>query len=109
MPEIVEKGRELFLKHIARPPIQSYVHSAVLNLLHVGRDGYPVNCSPVRKYVDMLLQLDAAGLPAYESDLELAVLRESTIYYKTEGQKLLETCNAPEYLRRVRPFVPAVV
>ena len=58
--------------------------------------------------VDVLLQLDAAGLTVYKRDLEPVVLDESTAYYKAEGERLLETCDAPEYLRRVSSFISAV-
>ena len=56
----------------------------------------------------MLLQLDAAGLTVYKRDLEPVVLDESTAYYKAEGERLLETCDAPEYLRRVSSSISAV-
>ncbi|VDB88409.1 unnamed protein product [Peniophora sp. CBMAI 1063] len=102
LPEIVEKGRELFLKHIIRPPIQGHVQSAVLGLLRIERDGYVINRSSVTGCVDVLLQLnDPSGLTVYKRDLEPVVLSESQAYYKAEGERLLETCDAPEYLRRV--------
>lgn len=37
----------------------------------------------------------------YKRDLEPAFLRESEVFYKGEGIKLLDTCDAPEFLRRV--------
>lgn len=107
LPEIVEKGRELFLKHIIRPPIQGHVQSAVLSLLRIERDGYVINRSSVTGCVDVLLQLnDGSDLTVYKRHLEPVVLRESTAYYAAEGQRLLETCDAPEYLRRVHITFP---
>ena len=102
LPEIVAKGRELFLKHIIRPPIQGHVQSAVLSLLRIEREGYVINRSSVTGCVDVLLQLNDGGeLTVYKRDLEPVVLKESEAYYRAEGEKLLETCDAPEYLRRV--------
>lgn len=50
----------------------------------------------------LLLKVDGDGLPVYKRDLEPAILRESEAFYQGEGDKLLESCDASEYLRRVR-------
>jgi cullin 3 len=49
----------------------------------------------------LLLRVDGDGPSVYKRDLEPAILRDSEAFYKGEGNKLLETCDAPEYLRRV--------
>lgn len=103
LPEVVEKGRDLFLKHIIRPPIYDHISSAILSLLRIERDGYVINRSAVTGCVDVLLQLSdgADGYTVYKRDLEPAILRESTAFYTAEGVRLLESCDASEYLRKV--------
>lgn len=104
MPEIWDSGLILFLQHIIRPPIKGHLISAVLDEIRTERDGYVINRSAVKGCVDVLLQLsdESSGVSVYKKDLEPAILRESEIFYKAEGLKLLETCDAPEYLSRVR-------
>jgi len=102
VPEICEAGLHLFLKHIIRPPIQQHIVTAILNQVRFERDGYSINRSPVKGCVDVLLSLEVEGsLTVYKRDLEPAFLRESEGFYKVEGVKLLESCDAPEFLRRV--------
>ncbi|KAG6842292.1 hypothetical protein C0991_010580 [Blastosporella zonata] len=103
VPEIADAGLHLFLKHIVRPPIQQHICSAILNQVRFERDGSSINRSPVKGCVDVLLSLevDESSLTVYKRDLEPAFLRESEAFYKAEGAKLLETCDAPEFLRRV--------
>lgn len=57
----------------------------------------------VKECVDVLLQLsvDHDAKTVYKRDLEPAVLTASEAFYSAEGKQLLETCDAPEYLRRV--------
>jgi len=103
VPEIWDAGLNLFIKHIIRPPIEDHMISAILTQIQTERDGYVINRSAVKGCVDVLLQLldDRDGISVYKRDLEPAVLRESEVFYKREGLHLLETCDAPEYLRRV--------
>ncbi|KAI0264505.1 Cullin-domain-containing protein [Gloeopeniophorella convolvens] len=102
--EVVEMGRDLFVKHIIRPPIKEHIINAVLSLLHIERDGYVINRSAITNCVDALLQLSdsADGMTVYKRHLELDILQQSEVYYKAEAAKLLETCDAPEYLLRVQ-------
>ncbi|KAI0313750.1 Cullin-domain-containing protein [Amylostereum chailletii] len=102
VPIIVDAGRELFLQHIIHPPIKDHLFSAILNLLRIERDGFMIGRSAVTGCVDVLLQLTDGpeGLSVYKRDLEPSILRESTEYYKEEGERLLETLDAPEYLQR---------
>ncbi|KAI0049751.1 Cullin-domain-containing protein [Auriscalpium vulgare] len=102
LPEIIEAGRDLFLKHVIRPPIAGHLVAAILNFLHIERDGYVINRSAATGCVDVLLQLSdkTEHVTVYKRDLEPSILKETEAYYKAEGERLLETCDAPEYLRR---------
>ncbi|KAI0303827.1 Cullin-domain-containing protein [Multifurca ochricompacta] len=102
--EVVELGRDLFVKHIIRPPIKDHIINAILNLLHIERDGYVINRSAITNCVDALLQLSDSpdGTTVYKRYLEPDILRQSDTYYRAEAEKLLETCDTPEYLRRVQ-------
>jgi len=104
VPEIWDAGLELFLKHIIRPPIQDHVVTAVLKLIQLEREGYSINRSAVKGCVSVLLLLTVSpdGPSVYNRDLEPDILRGSDSFYKAEALNLLETCNAPEYLRKVR-------
>lgn len=103
VPEIWDKGLLLFLKHIIRPPIDGHIVSAILNQIQTERDGFVINRSAVKGCVEVLLQLsEPEGPSVYKRDLEPAFLKESKSFYRDEGEKLLETCSAPEYLSRVR-------
>ncbi|ETW83078.1 hypothetical protein HETIRDRAFT_474227 [Heterobasidion irregulare TC 32-1] len=103
LPEVLDLGHRLFLKHIIRPPIKEHVFSAILSILRIEREGYVINRSAATGCVRVLLQLSGAsdGTTVYKQDLEPMILKESEEFYKMEGQKLLETCDASEYLRRV--------
>jgi cullin 3 len=103
--EVVELGRDLFVKHIVRPPIKDHVITAILSLLRIERDGFVINRSAVTNCVDALLQLSdhPDGISVYTRYLEPEILRQSVAYYKAEAERLLETCDTPEYLRRVCP------
>ncbi|KAI0001508.1 Cullin-domain-containing protein, partial [Russula compacta] len=102
--EVVDLGRDLFVKHIIRPPIQDHIINAILSLLHIERDGYVINRSAITNCVDALLQLSDSsdGVTVYKRHLEPEILRQSEAYYKAEAARLLETCDALEYLRRVQ-------
>ena len=103
MPEVVEKGRELFVRRIIRAPVYEHISAAVLSLLHTERDGFAIDRSAVTGCVDVLLQLsdNLDGLTVYKRALEPSILRESEAFYVVEGEKLLRSCDAPEYLRKV--------
>ncbi|OCH95394.1 Cullin-domain-containing protein [Obba rivulosa] len=103
VPEIWDAGLQLFVKHIIKPPIEDHVISAALTQIQTERDGYVINRSAVKGCVDVLLQLHDPhdDSTIYKRDLEPAVLRESEMFYKLEGERLLETCDAPEFLRRI--------
>jgi cullin 3 len=103
VPEIWDAGYILFWKHIIRPPIDQHVYSAILSQIQIERDGYVINRSAVKECVDvlLLLRVDGDGVSVYKHDVEPAILRDSEAFYMVEGERLLETCDAVEYLRRV--------
>lgn len=93
----------IFHDHMIKPPIREYLVSAVLNQIKIEREGFAINRSAVKSCVDVLLQLqeDQDGSSVYKKVLEPAILKDSEVFYAAEGQNLLNTCDAPEYLRRV--------
>ncbi|KAH9949907.1 Cullin-domain-containing protein [Amylocystis lapponica] len=109
VPEIWEAGFLLFLKHIIRPPIEDHIISAILTQIQTERDGYVINRSAVKGCVDVFLQLydEHEDITVYKRDIEPAVLKESEAFYKKEGEHLLETCDAREYLSRVESRLDA--
>ncbi|CAL1716698.1 unnamed protein product [Somion occarium] len=103
VPEIWDAGLLIFLEHIIRPPFQDHIIAAILTQIQTERDGYVINRSAVKGCVDVLLTLKErdSSVTIYKRDLEPAILQESELFYKTEGEKLLEISAAPEYLQRV--------
>ncbi|KAL0061909.1 hypothetical protein AAF712_011193 [Marasmius tenuissimus] len=103
VPETWYFGLELFLKHIIRPPIKEHLITAILNLLEFEREGYTINRSAVKGCVEIFLSLDVSsgGPSLYKQELEPALLKESREFYQNLGQTLRDSCDAPEYLRRV--------
>ena len=95
----------LFLSQMIRSPIKEHIVNAILNQLEIEREGYVINRSAVKSCVDVLLALhyetDTGPISVYKRDIEPAVLKESEAFYKEEGERLLMTCDSPEYLRRV--------
>jgi cullin 3 len=103
VPEIMDQGLNLFLQRILRPPISTHLISAILAEIRVERDGYSVHRSELKGCVDVLLSLCAStdGPTVYKTDLEPAVLSQTAAFYQAEGERLLQTCDAAEYLSRV--------
>ncbi|KAI0033547.1 Cullin-domain-containing protein [Vararia minispora EC-137] len=105
VPSILEKGRDLFLKHIIRPPIIDHIVSSILKLLRIDRDGYITDLFALQGCVQVLLNLQlsdgAEYTSVYKRDLEPSILRETTEFYAAEGVRLLQTCGASEFLCKV--------
>jgi cullin 3 len=101
--EVVDLGRDLFVKHIIRPPIKDHVINSILSLLHIERDGYVINRSAIMSCVDTLSKLSDSsdGTTVYKQHLEPEILSQSEAYYNAEAARLLETYDTLEYLRRV--------
>ena len=92
-----------------RPPIKGYIVDAVLDLIRIDREGYAINRSTLRNCTDVLTTLlyatEKGQVSVYRKDVEPVILSESTRFYQLEGERLLATCNASDYLRRVSyPF-----
>ena len=75
-----------------------------------------INRSTVKGCVDVFLGLIADAdtqETVYKRDLEPPFLKESEAFYRAEGERLAETCDSPEYLRRVRHlqlvFMPRLI
>jgi len=109
VPEITIAGLHLFLDnvlHSTNLPVREYVISALLGQVQVERDGYSINRSAMKECVEVYTTLinPRNGAKVYYEDLEPSFLNESQRFYASEAQKLLETCDAPEFLRRASPF-----
>ncbi|TDL25857.1 Cullin-domain-containing protein [Rickenella mellea] len=105
VPVIWDAGLKIFHDHMITTAIRSHINEAILGQIQVEREGYAINRSAVKSCVDVLLQLndgtDGQPISVYKNDLEPEVLKESDAFYQLEAQNLLESCDAPEYLRRV--------
>ena len=90
-----------------KPPILEHITTAILNQILIDRDGYAINRSAVKSCVDVLLRLryENDGATVYQRHIEPGILKESKSFYTEEGTKLVETCDAPEFLRRVRALL----
>ncbi|KDQ14875.1 hypothetical protein BOTBODRAFT_158904 [Botryobasidium botryosum FD-172 SS1] len=102
---IWDAGVQLFLQRIIRSPaynICSHIINCILTQIHIERDGYTITRSSMKGCVDILLQIVDIdnGLSVYKTDLEPRVLQESKAFFEAECERLLEVCDAPEYLRR---------
>lgn len=105
LPLIYEAGIDLYLKQMIRPPVNSYIVDAILDLIRIDRQGYAINRSTLRNCTDVLTTLQYATekgpISVYRKEVEPAILSESMRFYQLEGERLLATCNASDYLRRV--------
>ena len=106
VPEIWDAGLTHFLEHIILSslyPIKNHLVSTILKQVQLERDGYVINRSAMKSCVDVLLELsaDKHGATVYAKYLEPDLLKESEVFYKAEGERLMDTCDAPEYLQRV--------
>lgn len=94
-------GLTLFYKHIIKSPIKDHIVTAILNQVRHERNGYGINRSAVKGCVEVFLRLNFDDATVYKHDLEPRLLQESEAFYKKEGQELVNSCDAPEFLRRV--------
>ena len=99
-------GRDRFVQRFLRPQIKDHVINAILSLLHNERKGQVVNRSAIKNCVNALSQLtdSSDGTTVYERHLEPRILHQTEVYYEAEVGKLLLTCGALEYLRKVNPM-----
>lgn len=106
VPPIFEQGLQLFVDRIIRSPvypIRGHLINTLLAQIQVERDGYTINRSAVKGCVEVLMELQDLKETAtiYKKDFEPVFLRESELFYQNEGERLIQSCDAPEYLRRV--------
>ncbi|KAK2463401.1 hypothetical protein APHAL10511_004487 [Amanita phalloides] len=103
VPGTWDLGRLLFREHIMKVSIREQLICAILNQIHFEREGYVINRSSVKGSVDIFTSLytEDEHTSLYEQYLEPAILSESTAYYKAEGDKLLQLCDASAFLKRV--------
>lgn len=94
---------KLFREHMLKRPILDHIVSAILNEIEVEREGYVINRSAVKSCVDILLQLQEGydGPNVYQSVVEPEIISSSRIYYAREGDALLNSCDAPGFLKKV--------
>lgn len=106
---IFEQGQQLFLERVIRSPnyaIKSHLITTLLMQIKIERDSYTVNRSAVKGCVEVLLELKDrrdswdSAVSVYEKDFEPIFLKESESFYKAEATRLLETCNAMQYLKK---------
>jgi len=106
VPQIWDAGLQLFIDRIIGSPLQpirEHVLNAVLRQLRLERDGHPINRSTTKGAIEVYRNLaDRDGSSVFEKELEPSILRETETYYKLEGETLISSCSAPDYLRRVR-------
>ena len=97
---------QLFLDRIIHSPlyvIRRHVLATLQQQIRLERDGYPVNRSAIKGCVDVYRELidENTNISIFKREMEPHILEESEVYYKREGEYMLETCDAPEFLRRV--------
>lgn len=102
LPPTNELGLNLFLERIMRPPIVDHLISSILSQIHHERNGYDIAPSIVKGCVDIFLSLQADhSTTVYKHLLEPQILDRSLAFYSQEGEHLLNTCDTPEFLKRV--------
>lgn len=124
MPPVWDLGLYIFLTHVIRSPthpISTYLINAIITLITSERLGDTINTSVLRSATEMLTDLSnhstdiikrvddrtggngggPIGKSIYASDFEPLFLAESRAFYRDEGLRLLNCCDASEYLRKV--------
>jgi cullin 3 len=106
VPQIWDAGLQLFIDRIIGSPIypiRQHVLNAVLRQLRLERDGYAVNRSTIKGAIEVYRNLtNHDNASVFKKELEPSILRETEAYYRLEGETLISSCSAPEYLRKVR-------
>ncbi|KAH9808719.1 Cullin [Melampsora americana] len=124
MPPVWDLGLYIFLTHVIRSPhhpISSHLINAIITLITSERLGDTINSSVIRSATEMLTDLTnhsieiikrvddktggngggPVGESIYSTDFEPLFLAESREFYKNEGNQLLSSCNASEYLKKI--------
>lgn len=106
----MDVGLDLFLEHIILStsyPIKNQIVSTILKQIQLERDNYAINQSAIKLCVHILqaLYVEKHSVTVYSKHFEPDFLKESEMFYKLEGETLLDTCDAPTYLERVRALI----
>lgn len=124
MPTVWDLGLYIFLTHIIRSPrfpISSYLITGIITLITSERLGDTINSSVIRSVTDMLTDLTnhspdtikriddknggngggEVGQSIYKTDFEPIFLIQSREFYREEGNRLLSSCDAAQYLQKV--------
>ncbi|KAI8371040.1 Cullin [Blakeslea trispora] len=105
LPSVYDMGLNLFRDRVIRSPkhpIQKHLISAMLNQIHLERQGDVIDRSAIQSSVAMLVKLnDNNHQTVYAVDFEEQYLETSHSFYQLESQKLLNSYNTPEFMRKV--------
>ncbi|XP_054303032.1 cullin-4A isoform X2 [Pongo pygmaeus] len=97
LPSIWDMGLELFRTHIISDKmVQSKTIDGILLLIERERSGEAVDRSLLRSLLGML-----SDLQVYKDSFELKFLEETNCLYASEGQRLMQEREVPEYLNHV--------
>ncbi|KAJ3349956.1 Cullin-3 [Entophlyctis luteolus] len=115
LPCIYDYGLDLFrdiVLHSKSFPVEAKLVETLLNQILLEREGELIDKSAIKSVTSMLLNLSApdarstgstsvSTLTTYEGEFEKYFLETSRQFYKLEATKLLETCDAKDFLLRV--------
>ncbi|KAJ1117587.1 hypothetical protein NDU88_005784 [Pleurodeles waltl] len=97
LPSIWDMGLELFRSHvISDKMVQNKTIDGILLLIEQERSGETVDRSLLRSLLSML-----SDLQVYKDCFEQRFLEETDRLYATEGQRLMQEREVPEYLHHV--------
>ncbi|KAI5778569.1 Cullin [Geopyxis carbonaria] len=108
LPTTYATGMGLFRDHILRNPeysIGKALNTVILDQIQMVRDGDIINHGPVRSCVYMLESLyetedEIESEKVYLTSFEGEFLKASEEFYRQEGARLLQECDASTYLQR---------
>ncbi|KAI8066220.1 Cullin [Gilbertella persicaria] len=106
LPSVYDMGLNLFRDKVIRSskhPIQKHLISAMLNQIHLERNGDVIDRSAIQSSVAMLVELNDQNTnnTVYAVDFEEKHLETSNSFYQIESQKLVSSYDAPEFMRKV--------
>lgn len=97
LPSIWDTGLELFRTHIVSDTaVQKRTVDGILEQIELERNGETVDRSLIRSLLGML-----SDLQVYKESFEERFLLETNRLYATEGQRLTQERDVPEYLEHV--------
>ncbi|KAF0523983.1 Cullin-domain-containing protein [Gigaspora margarita] len=102
VPTVHELGKELF-RDIIFQPIKYFILDTILRQIFLEREGEIIDRSIIKAIMDMLLELTGTSTKdsVYDTDFEGLFLEKSSEYYRIEGQRLVEECDAQGYIKNV--------